>query len=147
MEYIPYSAIFSRHKYLADWPSTSISLKQISRIDPISHSYVYTRTPQTASSQTRFRQYTCRPRTVSTTPCSAGSAARFPTSAFSSGMNLAYRPLFVGSVASWASNMCQTSTLAEAMVGDSTVFESRPRGSGSIVSELLLEVAIQPFPH
>ena len=49
----------------------------------------------------------------------------------------------MGCVACWASNMCQTSTLAEAMAVDVTVFESRPRGSGSIVSELLLEVAIQ----
>ena len=52
---------------------------------------------------------------------------------------------------------CQTSTLAEAIAVapafedstctvnsvDGTVFESRPTGSGSIVSELLLEVAIQ----
>ena len=82
-------------------------------------------------------------------PYCAGSAARFPTSAFSSGMNLAYRPLFVGCVVCWASNMCQTSTLAEAKAVDGTVFESRPRVSGSIVSELFLEVAIQleSFSH
>ena len=45
--------------------------------------------------------------------------------------------------------MCQISTLAEAMAVDCTVFERRPRGSGGIVSELLLEVAIQlkPFSH
>ena len=42
--------------------------------------------------------------------------------------------------------MSKTSTLAEAMAVDGTVFESRPRGSGSIVSELLLEVAIQLEP-
>ena len=45
--------------------------------------------------------------------------------------------------------MPNLSTLAEAMVVDGTVFESRPKGSGSIVSELLLEIAIQlePFSH
>ena len=46
------------------------------------------------------------------------SAARFTTSAFSSGMNLGYRPLFVGCVACWASNTCLTPPLAEAMAVD-----------------------------
>ena len=92
---------------------------------------------------------TCRPRSVATTPCSAGSTARFPTSAFSSGMNLAYRPLFVGSMACWASNACLASPLAKVMAVDGTVFESGPRGSGGVVSVLLLEVAIalESFCH
>ena len=81
-----------------------------------------------------------------TTPCSVGSATRFLTSAFSSGMNLAYRPVLRGLHGLLDFKHCQTSTLAEAMAVDGTVFESRPRGSGSTVSELLLEVAIQLEP-
>ena len=80
---LPYSAIFSRRKYFVDWlPQT---FRGNNFHGSIRYPRPFVRTTQTASSQTKLRQYTCRPRTVSTTPCSAGSAARFPTSAFPQG--------------------------------------------------------------
>ena len=111
------------------------------------------RIPQTTSSQTRFRHLHVQTQDSGDHSMLCWQCCLLPYLCFFLREDppppppLAYKPLFLGCMACWASKACLASPLAEAMAVDGTVFESGPRGSGGVVSELLLEVQLEPFSH